>query len=109
MSDLPACDLEVIGAFVDDALALGHKLSVSDGEEYTVKRSTDRAEIMGALGTTDADSIVIRDQAGERIGWVSLVYGNEPGVVVSDHTDTPAMNAIMARASEIGDRIYNAS
>lgn len=109
MSDLPAHDLEVIGAFVDDALALGHCLSVHDGEEFPVKRSRDRAEIIGALGSTDADTVVIRRADGEKIGSVYLVYGNEPGVVICDNTDSPEMESILANATKIGDRIYDAA
>lgn len=103
---LPQHDLDVISAFVDDALKLGHLLSVNDGEEFTVKRSTDRAAILGALGTTDADTVVIRRADGERIGSVMLVYGNEPGVVICDHTDSPEMESILANASKIGERLY---
>lgn len=120
MSQLPEHDLEVIGAFVDDALALGHTLSVHDGEAWALALSTDRAAIIAALGSTDADTVRIRRDggtrekdgmtlkaAGEIIGSVSLVYGNEPGVVISDHTATPEMDSILARANKIGERLYD--
>jgi hypothetical protein len=98
---------EVIQAFVADALARGCKLCVFDGEETTVNNSTDAAEILGALATTDEDTVSIYADPGRCVGVVQLVYGNEPGVVISDHTATPEMDSILARANKIGERLYD--
>lgn len=57
---------------------LNRNLSVSvyDGEEWTVHRSTDLPEILNALATTELDELVAADAAGTRKGWFLLVWGN---------------------------------
>jgi hypothetical protein len=98
---------QVIEALIKSALAAGYALSVNDGEDETVTQSTDESEVMGALCTTDEDYLIIyRD--GARIGHVYLVYGNEPGVVMSDNTDSAEMDSIMATANDIGERLSEA-
>jgi len=101
--ELPRIDRDIICAVIDDALAAGHVISVNDGEEWTVRKSADRAEVIAALVTTDADTLSIRDAEGVRVASVYLVYGNEPGVVICDHTDTPAANALLARANALAE------
>jgi len=75
-------------------LAAGYRVGVHDGEEMTVRSSDNLREISDALFTTDDDRLIIRAQDGERIGWFWLVYGNEPGVLVSDYSDNPVTRAI---------------
>lgn len=56
---------------------LNRNLSVSvyDGGEWTVTRSTDLREILEALATTDCDELIASDAAGARKGWFLLVWG----------------------------------
>jgi hypothetical protein len=79
---------------VSRALAAGYAVSVYDGEEYPVKRSTNKAAIVAAMFSTDADTLVIRAADGSKIGSVYLVYGNGEDVVC-DHTDSPAIAALV--------------
>lgn len=75
---------------VKAALAAGYCISVSDGEEWTVKRSTNAREIIDALCTTGGDVIRLRDPAdGAAVGSFVLIYGNDPSgeELISDHTD----------------------
>lgn len=72
----------------------GYSVSVNDGMEWVLKRSRDRAAILDALGSTDADTLRIRDNDGESFGSFWLVYGNGPGELISDHTSNPYMNSI---------------
>lgn len=108
-NELPEIDRQIIEAVIDDTLAAGLCISVHDGEEIALSRSVDRAQIIGALCTTDDDTLIIRrieDGAPKkeaRVGSVYLVYGNEPGVVICDHTDTPQVHALLARATKLGD------
>jgi hypothetical protein len=82
------------------ALAAGYTVSVYDGEEYTVKRSRKSKEILEALATTGEDVLVIRDSAGERLGVLSLIWGNDPSgdELISDHSDNDAMDALYRAA-----------
>lgn len=81
-------------ALVTASIQRGFTVSVNDGGEWVVKRSTNKAEIMAALFSTDEDQIVIRDQDGNRSGWFQLIYGNDGHDVVSDYSDNAVCNAI---------------
>ena len=86
---------------VEILLDRGYSVSVFDGEEWPLKRSTNRAAILAAMGSTEGDTLRIYDENGDRIGTFWLVYGNGPGELVSDHTDShytaSIMNAFEAR------------
>jgi hypothetical protein len=78
------------------ALAAGYTVSVYDGEEYTVKRSRESKKILEALASTEADTLVIRDSAGERVGDLCLIWGNDEtgSELIADHTDNAATTAL---------------
>ena len=80
---------------VKDALANGWTVSVYDGEEWTVKSSTDSRAILEAMCSTDSDVLRLRDASGESIGNIWLVWGNDEDVI-SDHSDSEAMADFMA-------------
>ena len=81
-------------ALVTACLDRGFLVSVHDGEEWAVKKSSDKAEILAALFATDQDEIVIRTAEGVRAGWFQLIYGNDGYDVVGDYTDNEVCNAI---------------
>ena len=83
------------------ALAAGYTVSVYDGEEYTVKRSRESKKILEALASTEMDTLVIRDSAGERVGSLVLIWGNdETGEeLIADHTDNPEIEALANAAN----------
>lgn len=90
---------------VSKALANGWLISVNDGEEWTVKQSSKRMEVLEALASTGADTLLLRDptklndkQQPTVIGRVTLLYdGNSNGEeVVQDHSDNEAMTAFIA-------------
>lgn len=72
------------------ALAHGYAVSVNDGEEWVVKKSTSLSEVMNALFTTDMDYIRFyaisanHTAVEKRIGQVTLIYGNDGNDVMSD-------------------------
>lgn len=82
------------------AIKTGYAVSVYDGEEYTVKQSRREREILSALATTGADTLVFRDCAGERIGSAFLVWGNEESgeCLISDHTDNELIGELVEQA-----------
>lgn len=97
---LPHCttgESEMANRVVGALLARGWLLSVFDGAEYTVKRSADRHEILRAMNTTSEDVLVVRDAEGNRLGSVSLVYGNadDGSELISDYTATDLLDAVL--------------
>lgn len=78
------------------AINAGFTVSVYDGEEFTVKFSKSEAVILPALASTESDVLVIRDGAGERVGDLCLIWGNDPDgeELIADHTDNDAMQAL---------------
>jgi hypothetical protein len=75
-----ATEQKIIKRLVNDALAAGYLISVHDGEEVTVKRSSDKAAILAAMATTEADNLIFHNEA-DRIGSVHLIYGNETDII----------------------------
>jgi hypothetical protein len=82
---------------VRKALAAGYTVSVFDGEEYSVKRSSDLVEIKRELHATDEEWLTFRRADGSRVGTAFLVYGNAPdgSELVCDHTDNAEMQALV--------------
>jgi hypothetical protein len=78
------------------AINAGYTVSVSDGEEWTVKRSDSEAVILPALATTGYDTLRFRNSAGEHVGSAFLVWGNdETGEeLIADYTDKPEIEAL---------------
>jgi hypothetical protein len=77
------------GKIIDRALAKGYLISVNDGEEWVVKKSVKRKQIMDALQSTDEDYLMIRKPDGEKVGTIWLVWGNSPEEIAADYTDKP--------------------
>lgn len=94
-------------ALIRAILAQGYAISVNDGEETTVKRSTIEGVILDAMCTTGFDTIIAhRPDLNNASGWHTagrffLVYGNAPdgSELIADHTDNDWANALVARLS----------
>jgi hypothetical protein len=101
------CAGQVVRTLVAEALKRGFTVSVYDSEEWTLKRSTDKAAIMDALFTTDMDTIKLRRASdGESVGNVLLVYGNDGPDVVSDYSCSPEIESIMDEViTPLADRL----
>lgn len=100
---------QIVATIVTEALAHGLRVSVYDGEEWTLKGSTDFEAITAAIGTTDTTTLKFRDprfhdQHGhaEPVGSVFLVHGNG-SEVIADYTDSARLKAILARAEDIAE------
>lgn len=83
-------------AIVRDVLSRGLSLSVFDGEEWTVSRSTNAQEILEALATTDMDELIVSDASGARLGWLQLIWGNDPdgSELIADCTNNELCTSI---------------
>lgn len=83
-----ALEVEAGVLVVDTLLTAGYLVAVDNGEdeqEWTVEKTSDRAEILRHLRETDEDYI-FAFSGGERVGYVYLVYGNSGFDTVSDYT-----------------------
>jgi hypothetical protein len=87
---------QIAERIVDRALAAGYTVCVFDGEEWPLQRSSNRPDIIAAMYSSDSDTLrFCLPESGWRVGSIMLVYGNGPDVV-SDHTDLPAINELVA-------------
>jgi len=88
-------EAEAARSLVHHALLAGYTISVSDGEEWTVKKSRDRNAILEALATTGEDYLRMRTAEGESVGTFQLVYQDgDRDELIADHTDNDACNAL---------------
>jgi hypothetical protein len=71
--------------FIDDAIAAGHTIDVFDGEAVALKGSADADKIIGAMFSTDSDSLIIKKE-NKRVGSVYFVYGNSGWDVIADYS-----------------------
>jgi hypothetical protein len=81
---------DIATATIKGLLDAGYNVSVFDGEETTVKRSTDAALILAAMFTTDEDYLYAgcakTCHEDRRHGWVRFIYGNDGWDVINDYT-----------------------
>lgn len=75
------------------ALEGGNSVSVWDGEEWQVKRSTQYKDIKDAIESVEEAQIRIRDEEGNVIGWALIIdaIDFEPEETVVDYTTTEYM------------------
>jgi hypothetical protein len=76
---------QFVARYVRAAIQLGYSLSVFDGEEVTLRRSTDAAAILDAMFTVDHETLHVY-AGSKRLGWLFFVHGNEPEEVLNDYT-----------------------
>lgn len=101
----------IISRLVKDALKAGYCVSVFDGEEFCLKRSTAYRAIMNSIMSTDEDMLRFRvatprsGPAGELIGNVYLVYGNDGHDVIADYSDNAIIRLLVAGADRLADQI----
>lgn len=81
------------------SLAHGMVISVYDGEEWAVKRSSSYKDIMDAINSVEESQLRIRDPKKEGshggmcdvIGWALIIPELEPDETVVDYTTTEFM------------------
>lgn len=94
----------IVGQVVADALAAGYTIDVNDGTETTLRKASSKRAILEAMFSTDSDIITLRTGPGGRVGSIMFVYGNGTDVI-SDYTDKPEIERVLARASATADKI----
>lgn len=89
----------VVRKLVSKALADGHLVSVNNGEDWEIKRSTRIEDIMGAIMATDEDYIRIENINFGLEARFWMVYGNSADDVIADHTDVPYAQELFDHAT----------
>jgi hypothetical protein len=81
---------------INAMLESGYTVSVNDGEEWTVKKSTSTTEIINALCTTGEDYVRARYKDGTVVGTFTLIWGNDEdgSELIADHSDNEACNEL---------------
>lgn len=89
------------------ALKRGYTVGVFDGEELTVDKSTEQATIMQALGTTDADTLVVRSSQApfQTVASFLLVYGNGAGDLIADYSGRDEADELFASVVNFADAL----
>lgn len=83
---------KIIHAILVKALDKKLTVSVSDGEDWPVKLSSDIEEITADIGTTDMTRLLFRKE-GVAVGTMIFIHGNDEDVV-HDHTDNELMEEL---------------
>lgn len=81
-------------ALVGACINRGYLVSLNDGQEWVIKKSHNKTDILAAMFTTDTDTILIRAKSGEKAGQFYLLYGNDGTDVIADYTHTEPCEAI---------------
>ena len=99
-----ADEAKVVGKLIDEGMALGYTVSVYDGDEWTVKCSANKVEILEALDTTGIDRVRFYEGV-DSVGTFLLVYGNEPYYVINDFSDNPKSVALFNKVEPLIDEL----
>ena len=97
-----AVEHKIVRRVVKDAIKAGYTVSVFDGEEWTVKRSTEFKTINDALFSTDEDTLRIRDAEGKNLGVIQCIYGNDGFDVIADYS--VSLEEFLKGANEYADK-----
>lgn len=74
--------------FIKYALNAGHTVSVYDGEEWQVKRSTGYKAIVDAVESVDEAQLRVRDSEGKVIAWALVsAFGLADDETMMDYSD----------------------
>ena len=98
---------QIVRKIIKDALAAGYLITVSDGEDYVVSKSSHGPTIFAAMFTTDEDVLIFRnaESGSKMVGHVYLVYGNDGYDVICDYTANDATEAVLAGALALAGQI----
>ena len=98
-------DKRILQHVLDRAIARGAYVTVHDGEDFCLTFTQDTDKVFAMLESTEMDYVYFTktDQGvvsfGEnRLGYLVLVHGNEPGVIISDYSDSEFINGILKGA-----------
>lgn len=97
---------QIIEKIVDSILAEGFAITVSDGEEFTVNKSTDKKQIMAEVAATDETYLHVIGSKNH--GWIWLVHGNDEDVIC-DYIDNDIIEDLLSDANELARKFRGES
>lgn len=83
-----------INSMIGEAIKRGLLVSVFDGEEWAVKRSANKKEILEAINSVEEAQIRLRDAGGNAVGWALLIPSLEDDESIADYSDNALMNEL---------------
>lgn len=86
---------------IKNALAKDLTISVWDGEEWQVKRSTKYQDIKDAIESVEVAEIRIRDQDKNVLAWAQIVPDLDPEETVADYTDSQLMADLLEEEYQV--------
>jgi hypothetical protein len=76
---------------VKHSLTRGFTVSVFDGEEWDIKRSSKYQEIINSIESVEEAQVRIRNTEGENVGWALILPDLNDDETVADYTCTDFM------------------
>ena len=95
---VPYVERMIIKLLAEEILKRGHSISVYDGEENALEKSTDLHAILNEVGSTEG-TVFTLNKDNEVQGWFALIHGNNEDVI-SDYSVTGDCNDIFNTIAE---------
>lgn len=83
-----------INSMIGEAIKRGLLVSVFDGEEWAVRRSANKKEILEAINSVEEAQIRLRDAENKVVGWALLIPSLEDDESIADYSDNALMNEL---------------
>ncbi len=99
-----AVERRICRRFILLALKRGYTISVDNGDEIVLVKSSNVKKIMSEMFSVDEESLVVYNH-GSFVGRACLVYGNDGWDVIADHTTSPAMDSLMNELQPLIDKL----
>lgn len=98
-----AIEKRIVRKLVEDAIAVGYLISVSQGrEDFSLRDSRDADAIMAEVMQCDDDALIFT-RNGVDVGDVYLVYGNDGHDVICDYSCL--LEGVLEGACKLADDI----
>lgn len=95
----------IAGKLIADILARDMLVSVWEGEDYAIRRSSDAKTIFENMASTDTDQIFVYCKGGSiHVGWILLVWGNDCNLI-SDWTVNGTIDSLVEGANLLADEL----
>ena len=80
-------DRQCAAALVSLCLKGGNTISVWDGEDFAIKRSSSKLDILKEMSSTGEDRLHVFDEHGNELGRFYLIYNNGTShmELIADH------------------------
>ena len=85
-------------------VANGYSVTLNDGEEDVIEKSTNIEEIEDAARSTDEDYLIVFVASGRKVGAIRLIWGNGEDLI-SDYTDNAVINSLISLGLEKWEKL----